>query len=198
VRLTCEHQYCAACLKDYILSARGSGGFPVVCIAVDAGEGCNHTIALEVMQRVLTTEQERLVLNSALSSYIQRHPRDFRYCPTADCDWIYKTQLEGTVLLCEACLQHICASCNVLAHEGITCKEYGEVSTPEGRAYLDYKRANNVKPCPGCGADIFKDGGCNHVQCRGCNTHMCWVCMKSFEVSDIYRHMSSAHGGIGI
>jgi hypothetical protein len=32
------------------------------------------------------------------------------------------------------------------------------------------------KPCPSCHVRIEKNGGCQHMHCRACNVHFCWVC----------------------
>jgi E3 ubiquitin-protein ligase RNF14 len=32
------------------------------------------------------------------------------------------------------------------------------------------------KPCPSCGVRIEKNGGCQHMNCRQCRIHFCWVC----------------------
>ena len=36
------------------------------------------------------------------------------------------------------------------------------------------------KPCPNpaCLADVTKDGGCDHMRCRACDTHFCWRCLR--------------------
>ena len=32
------------------------------------------------------------------------------------------------------------------------------------------------KPCPSCQVRIEKNGGCQHMTCRACSMHFCWVC----------------------
>lgn len=200
VATTCGHKYCSACIRDYLMSARSTKSFPILCVdETKDNVRCNVPFSLTIFRQALTTEQDRLLLEAALSAYIQHHPKDFRYCPTPDCEWVYRPQPKGTVLLCDTCLQRICASCHTLAHEGLSCDEYAEGHTVDGKAFLAYKQANNIKSCPKCRADIFKDGGCNHVTCAGCKTHICWVCMEAFqEGNEVYDHMNQRHGGIGI
>ncbi|TQN69148.1 putative ariadne-like RING finger protein [Colletotrichum shisoi] len=54
-----------------------------------------------------------------------------------------------------------------------------------------------VRNCPGCGTPTEKTGGCDHITCTvpGCSAHWCFSCGKNVGLSDIYAHMSSAHGG---
>lgn len=32
------------------------------------------------------------------------------------------------------------------------------------------------KPCPSCYVRIEKNGGCQHMNCRACSIHFCWLC----------------------
>ncbi|WYZ41144.1 hypothetical protein EsH8_V_000039 [Colletotrichum jinshuiense] len=54
-----------------------------------------------------------------------------------------------------------------------------------------------VRNCPGCDTPTEKMSGCDHITCSvpGCHTHWCFSCGKKYSHSDIYTHMSQAHGG---
>ena len=57
----------------------------------------------------------------------------------------------------------------------------------------DYQ--GQVKPCPRCGIDVEKNGGCNHMSCPKCKDHWCWSCGKGgFDGHSIYDHMSNCKG----
>ena len=43
-----------------------------------------------------------------------------------------------------------------------------------------------TKECPKCKITINKDGGCNHMHCRQCDHHFCWVCLADFALD--YSH----------
>ena len=45
----------------------------------------------------------------------------------------------------------------------------------------------NTKECPKCKSAINKDGGCNHMHCKQCDYHFCWVCLGHFEHTT-YQH----------
>eukprot|EP00608_Synchroma_pusillum_P001709 CAMPEP_0198427308 /NCGR_PEP_ID=MMETSP1452-20131203/5824_1 /TAXON_ID=1181717 /ORGANISM="Synchroma pusillum, Strain CCMP3072" /LENGTH=336 /DNA_ID=CAMNT_0044147687 /DNA_START=6 /DNA_END=1013 /DNA_ORIENTATION=- len=52
---------------------------------------------------------------------------------------------------------------------------------PEAEASFGrYCASQGVKTCPTCGAWIFKDGGCNHMTCRRCNSEWNWCCMTRY------------------
>ena len=47
----------------------------------------------------------------------------------------------------------------------------------------------NHKLCPSCNAPIEKNGGCNHVTCWKCKSHMCWPCLRVFPTgNEVYVH----------
>lgn len=54
--------------------------------------------------------------------------------------------------------------------------------------------APDSKPCPGCGIQTFKDGGCNHITCMTCDIHWCWTCGQEFGNDEIYDHMADCGG----
>lgn len=39
-----------------------------------------------------------------------------------------------------------------------------------------------TKPCPTCGTRIEKAGGCNHMTCRQCKAHWCWICGQPWSM----------------
>lgn len=59
-----------------------------------------------------------------------------------------------------------------------------------------------TKECPKCKVVTEKYGGCNHIACENvlndgtkCDTHWCWVCGDLSSDTEIYIHLSTAHGG---
>lgn len=43
-----------------------------------------------------------------------------------------------------------------------------------------------VRRCPGCGAGVEKNGGCDHMTCRtagggGCGHEFCWRCLAPYQ-----------------
>ena len=56
----------------------------------------------------------------------------------------------------------------------------------------------NVPKCPACSAATVKAYGCNHIECSRCRAHWCYVCGVEFDRAEIYDHLISVHGGMGI
>ncbi|KAJ7932834.1 hypothetical protein B0H13DRAFT_1954860 [Mycena leptocephala] len=83
----------------------------------------------------------------------------------------------------------------------MTCAEHQDNLSGGLAALAKWREKNGVKQCPHCHADIEKNGGCNHMTCFFCKTHICWICLKTFsdQGSDggVYPHMQREHGGWG-
>ncbi len=59
----------------------------------------------------------------------------------------------------------------------------------------------NRKKCPNdrCGAFIEKNGGCKHMECTKCGTHICWQCMAKFSSGqDVYAHLGRCRMNNGL
>ncbi|PIL24952.1 hypothetical protein GSI_12839 [Ganoderma sinense ZZ0214-1] len=209
--LLCGHCYCRACLHHYLgsLGQSQGGGSQVVatCLAETAQpDGSTHAcgcgIPLDTIRVLLAPGQEERLLDAAFLSHIYSRPQEYHYCPTADCQTIYRASADDTVLRCPSCLARICASCHVEFHEGLTCAAFKDNTSGGNEAFQRWREEHGIKACPGCGADLEKSGGCNHMTCARCGTHMCWMCMKTFTDIDsgggVYAHMRREHGGIGI
>ncbi|TFK94195.1 hypothetical protein K466DRAFT_536709 [Polyporus arcularius HHB13444] len=188
--LPCSHTYLAACLAE---------------LGQEAGSvstACGYEIPLEIIRSLLTPGEESRLLEATFLSHIHSRAQEFRYYPTADCQTIYRASTDGTLLRCPSCLARVCSTCHVEFHEGLTCAEFKDNRSGGEDSFQRWRDEHGVKACPGCGAGLEKSGGCNHMKCVHCGTHMCWVCMKTFGDTDsgggVYAHMRREHGGIGI
>ncbi|KAL0958348.1 hypothetical protein HGRIS_000493 [Hohenbuehelia grisea] len=191
--LRCGHRYCRACLAGYLVAASDGGSFPLMCLG-DTGK-CPELIQLPIMRYVLPPEDWETLVQAAFFSYVNARPDEFHFCPTPDCQQIYRVGPKGTVLQCPACLQRICAYCHAEGHEGRPCAE----RDAGDKLLMKWMKEHDVKSCPGCRVPIERGEGCNHITCTQCKTHICWVCMDTFtEGNGIYEHMRTMHGGIGL
>ncbi|KAJ7732589.1 hypothetical protein DFH07DRAFT_846388 [Mycena maculata] len=209
VRLDCDHLYCRDCLQHYL---RPSSQDPSFCarksvaeVHIVQGKGKNSTapcgidVSYSVIRSLLTAAEEDALLLASFLAYINEHPLDYRYCASPDCEMVYRPGSAGSSIQCPSCLIHICPACNVEYHEGITCAEHQDNLSGGLEALARWREKNGVKQCPNCHADIEKAGGCNHMTCALCKTHICWICMKTFSDEDsaggVYSHLAKVHGG---
>ncbi|GLB33410.1 hypothetical protein LshimejAT787_0102940 [Lyophyllum shimeji] len=193
VKLGCKHVYCTACIRHYLTSAAESKIFPVACMGNEAH--CKILLSIPLIQRFLLPQQYEHLVNVAFSTYLDHHPRDFKYCTTPDCTQIYRANTK-TMLKCPSCFAEVCSSCHEEAHEGMTCEERRARKTQEEEQLNEYwAMTHGAKRCPSCRVWIEKTEGCNHMTCR-CGAHVCWICLREFPANQIYAHLGDVHGGL--
>jgi hypothetical protein len=188
----CGDTYCGECLSSQCTSANE---FPINCLGDSAK--CNRPVSLDELEQVLPAGDYEILLQASFTNYIRSHPSNFQYCSTPDCDHFYRTspKEDPRTFTCEGCLASICTGCNQATHEGLSCA--ANKSMHEGTSeFAKWKREHDVRDCPKCQVPIEKTYGCNHMECQACKIHICWYCMKTFELSKpTYDHMSEKHQG---
>jgi len=85
-------------------------------------------------------------------------------------------------------MERVCAAGAPAELTGWTCDDCREWSA--------LSKTERIRPCPGCGTQTQKTGGCDHIECTvdGCGVHWCFFCGGKFDADVIYAHMSKAHG----
>jgi hypothetical protein len=200
IQTSCKHTYCQECFEECCKTAASTSTaeFKVVC---QGDEGaCSTVFMIQELKELLSTPVIDLMLKSSFEDYIQRNPNVFRYCPTPDCGYIYRstTRSNPPGYNCSNCLEPLCTTCDA-RHGDYTCAEYKDIASGGYEALQKLKRKLNIKDCPNCSIPMEKTEGCNHMTCGGCKAHICWVCMAVFETGGLcYDHLGKKHGGIGL
>ncbi len=88
-----------------------------------------------------------------------------RKCPRENCKGFLSSQWK-----CGLCEHYTCNECNEV--KGVT-KDCEHTCKPENVATVQLL-AKDTKPCPGCGAGIFKIEGCDQMFCIECHTAFSW------------------------
>ncbi|KAK3703370.1 hypothetical protein LTR37_014476 [Vermiconidia calcicola] len=193
VALDCQHVYCLDCFESLCVSADSSGSeFTVRC---QGGMGsCGKILELRELQAHLSSASLEEVLKASFKSYLRPRVNQYRYCPSPDCDYIYRAN--AGMQTCSKCLEVICTECHE-QHDKMTCADFKDLKSGGYEAFEKFKEQMKIKDCPKCKTPIEKTEGCNHMTCGGCNIHICWVCMKTFASGPpVYEHMSTEHGGM--
>ncbi|EPQ53441.1 hypothetical protein GLOTRDRAFT_45355, partial [Gloeophyllum trabeum ATCC 11539] len=192
--LRCGHAWCKVCLSNYFSAAVEGRSFPMTCLG-DEGS-CTCRIPVAVAREVLTSDELEELAAAAFTAHVFTHPEEYKWCPGPDCEEVYRSGPPDTVLQCPRCLRRICAHCHVEHHEGMSCAEHKAGLEPE---FALWRAGHDVKNCPKCKTAIEKVDGCNHMMCSVCQSHICWVCLKTFVRGEgVYDHMRAKHGGIGV
>ncbi|KAK1880792.1 E3 ubiquitin-protein ligase RNF19B [Dissostichus eleginoides] len=94
----------------------------------------------------------------------------------------------------EGCGAEFCYHCKQAWHPNQTCDSARQQRAQSLHTHSNHSPsytqeqgpADDIKPCPRCGAYIIKmnDGSCNHMTCAVCGCEFCWLCMK--EISDLH------------
>jgi len=190
IRIHCGHTICISCLSDYIFNQIDNGVTCIKCPQFKCKALIDDSI-IHVLSDVIAYGRYRQFLqNSFLDT-----SSNWKFCPNPKCNSAIKCQRDVPLLICN-CSTPLCTSCMDKFHWPLTCKENtlwaartkvkDKVEDPnlpdlpkfEGQKY---EMSVETKPCPRCKTRWEKNGGCNHIHCRKCFYHFCWVCLKEFN-----------------
>ena len=65
-------------------------------------------------------------------------------------------------------------------HCGMTCAEYDLMVSNNPDLADEHYLLKNTKNCPGCGVNIEKNEGCDHMTCKKCQFEFCWLCLANY------------------
>lgn len=156
--------------------------------------GCSLPISQKSFQ-LLTSHDRELMDKRARESYLKLSSSWIE----CDCHLWFETTGETGVIVCPHCKEKkYCGGCKKPIHEGFTCDEMKN----EAEAAEEKKQRETLAQelitltqgirCPSlrCGEVIEKRGGCNHIVCSTCKTHICYVCGKDIgkDGASPYNH----------
>ena len=98
-----------------------------------------------------------------------------------ECNTGYLEYIDDSTLKCNCCNKNICMKCLKPITTKHKCKK-DDISTSE---YI----FTNTTPCPNCFTRIAKDGGCNDITCKNCNTKFD---IRTGEIIKFHIHDPSA------
>jgi hypothetical protein len=131
-------------------------------------------------------------------TYILNSPIAF-LCPNKGCGNVVDVDhgYDQLRLRCLYCAMSWCRQCLVSPyHDGKSCLEV-EVENKQGdnaKFIWEMSKQGKVKFCPTCKSPIYRDGGCNKMLCKSCNTKFCWICRKVGINYDHYNGTSGCKG----
>jgi hypothetical protein len=157
----CNHFYCQECLTNL---CRSTTSPPLQCLGKNGS--CGHVFTVQDLLKLPSSALDAL-LESSFVSHVRSHQETYRHCPTPGCDQIYDVRPKGE-LICSSCLTLLCRACNAPSHFGVTCND----SLTADKVFKSYKDTHGIRDCPKCHTPLAKNGGCNHIECLGCYTHI--------------------------
>ncbi|XP_041933088.1 E3 ubiquitin-protein ligase RNF19B [Alosa sapidissima] len=182
----CRHRSCLGCLRQYLRIEISESRVQLACPEC-AERLAPSQVAAILDDQPMMEKYEEFLLRRCLAS-----DPDCRWCPAPDCGFalIASGCASCPRLVCgrEGCGAEFCYHCKQPWHPNQTCdsarQQRNSNHSPSYTA--EQGPADDIKPCPRCGAYIIKmnDGSCNHMTCAVCGCEFCWLCMK--EISDLH------------
>lgn len=178
--LECGHEYCIDCYRHYIENKLHNGNV-ITCM------DCSLALKNIDIDAVMGHDSSKKLMSSSIKSFIQKHNKNYKWCPYADCKCII--HLKDTSSLAEYTRLHFspfvkcdsghrfCFNCGFETHAPADCNV---TNAWIKKAKKESENLNwvmsHTKECPKCGVNIEKDGGCNHMKCSSCKYEFCWIC----------------------
>lgn len=129
---SCGHVFCSDCFQDMCLSCTTatSAEQGVRCYG-DFGK-CSKVLSQSDIEDNLSSNALDQVLEKMLTAFIASDPQHYRYCPTPNCEQIYRLSKHSDVenekqgwekdfeFSCPFCFVALCATCHV-SHDTVKC-----------------------------------------------------------------------------
>jgi len=184
----CHHYACISCLnsyaKEYLLNIQQNK--QINCYQ------CNTSLFLSELRRIFS--DDKLFLK------YQQYLIDMIWCPRCHHSIIYipsesQSGNHPSFVECLYCQFTFCRRCQESWHPQIQCPkeeiiqqiiQNGDQNSVQlnkielKKVLVEIENIQTIekcsKPCPSCNVRIEKNGGCQHMHCRACKIHFCWVC----------------------
>jgi hypothetical protein len=166
-QLKCGHQFCRSCLSEYSKVKIQEGESDILCcfIVETLSDGqknpykyCNSKFPEDIVLELQSDDAE-VVAKYQRFKFFRENPNG-RECP--QCCYLQIGSPKNPKIVCEKCSNEFCFL-HGGAHNGKTCSEF-EQSIAVETASTNEVLLQTSKPCPGCGIQISKTAGCNHMK----------------------------------
>jgi len=181
--MSCGHRYCLVCWKRHLevaVKAGTSSGASAVHLNCP-GEKCKEVIPKLVFEMILESKEFKTYQDRFISSFVDSSA-DLCWCTSPKCERIIQILMPSLKNISCACGMRFCRRCGADAHNPATCLHYNEwlANDKDGQGGLNAKYLTKAcKPCPHCGMQTQKNGGCHYMRCTSCRKSWCWQCGKS-------------------
>ncbi|KAL3235045.1 hypothetical protein RNJ44_02833 [Nakaseomyces bracarensis] len=200
--LECGHEYCIDCYKHYIRDKLHKGNV-ITCMS------CSLALRNDDIDKVMGTAFSAKLMDSSIKSFVQKHNRNYKWCPFADCKciiylkdlslWPEYSRLHYSPFVECNSKHRFCFNCSFEVHAPADCKV---TNAWVKKARKESENLNwvlsHTKECPECSVNIEKSGGCNHMICSSCKHEFCWICEgawaphgKNFFQCSMYKNEDS-------
>lgn len=176
--LRCGHGFCRDCWEQY-LSLKIKEG--------EAGEiqcpdfNCNLLVDEHAVKQLVSVEIYERYQSFLLRSFVEANDA-VKWCPAPKCGRAVNIDGASAQMISCACGHRFCFKCGEEAHLPASCQQVREwKKKSRDESETNHWITANTQPCPKCGSPTEKNGGCNHMICRGCTHEYCWMCLRDWK-----------------
>ncbi|KAH7386802.1 hypothetical protein DE146DRAFT_701791, partial [Phaeosphaeria sp. MPI-PUGE-AT-0046c] len=158
---------------------------------------CDHVLDNSTLKTALSNKTTFTKYDAALTKHLLAASPHFIACLDSKCGKYFS--IEGctsgnndtkkkikakartktkNLIACPYCDYEVCLACNRPWHPKTDCNK---VKEQEDKASLEQIKNLGAKPCPRCGVNIEKNGGCDHMTCHCCRHNFCWQCLVTYD-----------------
>ncbi|KAH4102806.1 hypothetical protein HBH46_119550 [Parastagonospora nodorum] len=187
----CEHfeNTCGQCIQKMIsvkISQRQLGEAELACPV----PGCAHVLDYTTLKHAFTNKALFVDFDKALVKHLLSASPTFIACLSPMCGKYFSTDTciptsrsTKQQISCPYCASSLYLTCNRPWHPRTGCNS---AAAAEDASSLAQIKSMGAKPCPQCGVNIEKSGGCDHMTCHRCRHGFCWVCLVPYTVNVVH------------
>ena len=177
----CNNYFCSECLylniKELIINGKCSLFCPE-CKFVYTKDKIEQILLFNIKDKEEINKLKSILEKNNTKQMILSNP-ELMFCPIVNCEGYAKKNNNKEYNICTKG-HKFCIKCGELWHKEGKCKEGENVD----ELFQIYRKKYHLKNCPYCNIVTYKTGGCNHMNCKFCNKHWCWLCQKLFTSTE--------------
>ncbi|KAF1839031.1 hypothetical protein BDW02DRAFT_618103 [Decorospora gaudefroyi] len=181
----CEHflSICNLCIQKMLrmkVVQRQFAGAELPCPIPDCGHVLDYPALDTTVSKAAFDEYDKAITKHALTA-----GENYIACLSPDCGLYFSIEdckrntRVKQIVACPYCEYETCLTCDRpgKSHGKGSCDKAKQAEEAETDLTL---KIMGVKPCPECGINIKKEGGCDHMTCQACHHNFCWICLVQF------------------
>ena len=172
----CLHSFCERCWTNYLtICIKEKKQVEIKCMDYS----CNSILPYDFIYNYFKYDGKLLlnITENKIKEEILNNPKE-KFCPFPNCNSYAIKENDNENVQCGNG-HFFCFKCLQEPHELKECiiKFDDEMEKSIGKKF--------IKKCPNCNTWTEKINGCNHITCKECNYHWCFICSKEYT-SDHY------------
>ncbi|CAO2649529.1 Nn.00g069140.m01.CDS01 [Neocucurbitaria sp. VM-36] len=162
---------------------------------------CDHALDFVALKKIMSKaayeEYDNALLKQLLSA-----DEFYIACLSEECGKYFSIEAckngkrSKQKIACPYCEYGICLKCNRpwKTHGSGGCDK---AKQKEDKQSEEAVKSMGAKPCPSCGVNIEKFGGCDHMTCERCHENFCWQCFVPYS-HNMQHHSKCPHARVNV